>query len=73
VAALTKSQFELWWLQLTIGIVEIAIAFWVAGSFNQKTILLVVSVGAIALIRGVTELFLAFKLKGGPPGRLAVA
>jgi len=73
VAALTKSQFELWWLQLTIGIVEIAIAFWVAGSFNQKTILLVVSVGAIALIRGVTELFLAFKLKGGPPARLAVA
>jgi hypothetical protein len=32
-----------------------------------------VSVGVIALIRGITELFLAFKLRGGPPGRLAVA
>ena len=73
VAALTKSHFDLWWLQLTVGIVEIAIAFWVAGSFREKTILLVVSVGVIALIRGITELFLAFKLKGGPPGRLAVA
>jgi uncharacterized membrane protein HdeD (DUF308 family) len=73
VAALTKSRFELWWLQLTAGIVEIAIAFWVAGSFREKAILLVVSVGVIALIRGITELVLAFKLKGGPPGRLAVA
>ena len=73
VAALTKSRFDLWWLQLTAGIVAIAIAFWVAGSFREKAILLVVSVGVIALIRGITELFLAFKLKGGPPGRLAVA
>jgi len=73
VAALTKSRFDLWWLQLTAGIVEIAIAFWVAGSFREKAILLVVSVGVIALIRGITELVLAFKLKGGPPGRLAVA
>ena len=73
MAALTKSRFDLWWLQLTAGIVEIAIAFWVAGSFREQAILLVVSVGVIALIRGITELFLAFKLKGGPPGRLAVA
>jgi hypothetical protein len=47
---------------------EITIAFWVAGSFREKAILLVVCVGVIALMRGITELFLAFKLKGGPPG-----
>ena len=73
VAFMAKSQFELWWLQLIVGIVEILLAFWVAGSFRNKTILLVVYVGVIALTRGITELFLAFKLKGGPPTRLAVA
>jgi uncharacterized membrane protein HdeD (DUF308 family) len=64
VAFLTKDQFDLWWLQLVVGIVEILLAFWVAGSFKDKVILLVAYVGIIALSRGITELFLAFKLKG---------
>jgi len=63
VAFMAKSQFELWWLQLIVGIIEILLAFWVAGSFRNKTILLVVYVGVIALSRGITELFLAFKLR----------
>jgi uncharacterized membrane protein HdeD (DUF308 family) len=63
-AFVTRSEFELWWIQLVIGIVEILLAFWVAGSFREKTILLVVYVGIIALSRGITELILAFKLKG---------
>jgi uncharacterized membrane protein HdeD (DUF308 family) len=64
VAFMTKGQFELWWLQLTVGIIEILLAFWVAGAFRNQVILLVVYVGLIALSRGITELFLAFKLKG---------
>ncbi|HJU46624.1 MAG TPA: DUF308 domain-containing protein [Gaiellaceae bacterium] len=64
VAFLTKGQFELWWLQLILGIVEILLAFWVAGSFRKEAILLVVYVGIVALSRGITEIFLAFKLKG---------
>jgi uncharacterized membrane protein HdeD (DUF308 family) len=63
VAFMTKGQFELWWLQLVTGIVEIGLAFWVAGDFHEKAILLVIYVGLIALMRGITELFLAFKLK----------
>jgi uncharacterized membrane protein HdeD (DUF308 family) len=63
VAFMTKGQFELWWLQLVTGIVEIGLAFWVAGDFNEKATLLVIYVGLIALFRGITELFLAFKLK----------
>lgn len=63
VAFMTKGQFELWWLQLVTGIVEILLAFWVAGDFHEKAILLVVYVGLIALTRGITELYLAFKLK----------
>jgi uncharacterized membrane protein HdeD (DUF308 family) len=73
VAFLARSQFELWWIQLIVGIFEIVLAFAVAGNFREKAILLVVFVGLIALTRGITELVLAFKLKGGPPGRLAVA
>jgi uncharacterized membrane protein HdeD (DUF308 family) len=64
VAFMTKSYFELWWLQLVIGILEIVLAFWVAGSFRESAILLVAYVGIIALTRGITELFLAFKLRG---------
>ena len=75
VAFITRDQFELWWLQLIVGMIEILLAFWVAGAFTEKVILLVVSVGVIALTRGFTELFLAFKLKGlnGPGPRAAVA
>jgi len=64
VAFMTKDQFELWWLQLVVGIIEILLAFWVAGSFREKAILLVVYVLPVSLARGITELFLAFKLKG---------
>lgn len=64
VAFITKGQFELWWLQLVVGLLEILLAFWVAGNHKEKAILLVVYVGIIALSRGITEIFLAFKLKG---------
>ena len=63
-AYLTKQEFELWWVQLVVGIAEILLAFWVAGNFREQAILLVVYVGVIALSRGLTELILAFKLRG---------
>jgi uncharacterized membrane protein HdeD (DUF308 family) len=63
VAFMTKGYFDLWWVQLMLGIIEILFAFWVAGSFRNKVILLVVYVGIVALSRGITEIFLAFKLK----------
>jgi uncharacterized membrane protein HdeD (DUF308 family) len=64
VAFMTKAQFDMWWLQLVVGLLEILLAFWVAGSFREQAILLVIYVGVIALSRGITELFVAFKLKG---------
>jgi len=73
VAFMAKDQFDIWWLQLVLGIVEIGLAFWVSGSFRDSVILLVVYVGVIAVFRGITELFLAFKLKGLGRGRLAPA
>jgi uncharacterized membrane protein HdeD (DUF308 family) len=62
VAFTTKPVYDLWWLQLIVGIVEILLGFWVAGSFRDSIILLVIYVGVIALTRGITELFVAFKL-----------
>ena len=64
VAFIAKGEFELWWLQLISGIIFILLAFWVAGNHEQKAILLVVYVGVIALARGISEIFMAFKLKG---------
>jgi uncharacterized membrane protein HdeD (DUF308 family) len=64
VAVFAKGQFDLWWLQLVVGILEILLAFWVAGSFRKSVVLLVAYVGIVALSRGITELFVAFKLKG---------
>jgi uncharacterized membrane protein HdeD (DUF308 family) len=64
VAFITKPEFELWWLQLILGIVEMVLAFVIAGNWQAKAILLVVYVGVVALVRGFTELFLAFKLRG---------
>jgi uncharacterized membrane protein HdeD (DUF308 family) len=72
VAFFTKGYFDLWWLQLVLGILEIVLAFWVSGSFRQSAILLVVYVGIVALTRGITELFVAFKLRS-LKGRLAAA
>jgi uncharacterized membrane protein HdeD (DUF308 family) len=62
VAFTTKAVYDLWWLQLIVGIVEIVLGFWVAGSFRDSIILLVIYVGVVALTRGITELFVAFKL-----------
>jgi len=74
VAFMAKSQLEIWWLQLVLGLLEIALAFWVSGSFYDSVLLLVIYVGVIAIFRGITELFLAFKLKAmGGGGRLAPA
>jgi uncharacterized membrane protein HdeD (DUF308 family) len=63
LAFVTRPVFDLWWIQLIVGIIEIVLAFAVAGNFRQKAILLVVFVGVIALTRGITELIFAFKLK----------
>ena len=44
--------------------IEPGSAFWVAGSFRDKAILLIVYVGVVALSKGITDIFLAFKLRG---------
>jgi uncharacterized membrane protein HdeD (DUF308 family) len=67
VAVMARAQADLWWLQLVVGILEILLAFWVAGSFRRSVTLLVAYVGIVALSRGITELIVAFKLRSLRP------
>jgi uncharacterized membrane protein HdeD (DUF308 family) len=60
----TWHEAEHAWLTLVIGIVEIGVGFWAAGDFGNAVILLVVWVGVTALLRGVSEIILAFTLRG---------
>jgi uncharacterized membrane protein HdeD (DUF308 family) len=52
------------WLYLLLGVAEILIGFWAAGDFGHRAILLVVWVGVTALTRGISEIVLAFTLRG---------
>jgi uncharacterized membrane protein HdeD (DUF308 family) len=63
IAFMTKSVNELWWLNLIVGLAEIALAFWAAGYFGRKVVILIAFVGAWALMRGITEIILAFQVR----------
>ena len=64
IAFATKRENELWWIQLVVGLIELGLAFWVAGDFNEQVILLVVYVGVMCLSKGITDIILAFRLRG---------
>jgi uncharacterized membrane protein HdeD (DUF308 family) len=61
--ALSSRDEHLWWLTLILGIVQILLGFWAAGDFGRKTILLIVWVGAAALIRGISQIITAFTIR----------
>ena len=58
----TRSVNSAWWVQTVTGIIELALGFWAAGYWNRSVTLLVAWVGAIALIRGINEIVLAFRM-----------
>lgn len=59
-----KDVFSLWWTQLVAGIIELILAIWCAqGSLADRAALLILYVGIITLMKGVTEIILAFKLR----------
>jgi uncharacterized membrane protein HdeD (DUF308 family) len=64
VVALSNRAFDLWWLGLLVGIAELLIGFWAAGSPRESIELLIIWVGAAALARGIMEIVLAFRLRG---------
>jgi uncharacterized membrane protein HdeD (DUF308 family) len=54
---------ELWWVRLLGGLAEVLLAFWAAGNFGHKAFLLIVWVGAGALVAGITQISYAFELR----------
>lgn len=63
VVALARHGQDLWWIQLLLGLAQIVLGFWAAGDFGRKTVLLLVWVGAAALIRGISQIITAFTIR----------
>ena len=59
----SRHEVEVWWLQLIGGIIELALGFWAAGYYGRSAVLLVAWVAAFAIIRGVTNIVLAFRVR----------
>jgi uncharacterized membrane protein HdeD (DUF308 family) len=71
-----RDALHLWGLLLASGIIEMAIGIWAIGYPGRSAWLLILWVGIGALIRGITEIVLAFKLRHErehPSGTFAVA
>jgi uncharacterized membrane protein HdeD (DUF308 family) len=63
-AVATKPFNDYWWLGLTVGILEILLAFWVSQQFYPaRASLLILWVGFAALFRGMGEIAIAFRLR----------
>jgi uncharacterized membrane protein HdeD (DUF308 family) len=58
-----RPEIEVWWLQLVGGIIELALGFWAAGYYGRSAVLLVAWVAAFAIIRGVTNIVMAFRVR----------
>ena len=62
-AVLSREMNPLWWLGLTVGILEILLAMWVSQQYYDARIaLILIWVGFMALFRGISEIVMAFEL-----------
>ena len=62
-AVLSREMNPLWWLGLTVGILEILLAFWVSQQFYPaRAQLILLWVGFMAIFRGIEEIVMAFEL-----------
>ena len=62
-AFMVREEYDLWWLTLIAGVAEILIGFWAVGYLGRSLLLLAYWVGFFALFRGMTEIFLAFRIR----------
>jgi uncharacterized membrane protein HdeD (DUF308 family) len=58
----TRPVDEAWWVQALTGLIELGLGFWAAGYWQRSATLLIAWIGAIALLRGINEIVLAFRL-----------
>ncbi len=61
---MAKGIASLWWLNLVAGIIMVVMGFWLGGQFFiTKAYTLLVFAGIYALMKGVTDIVLAFEIK----------
>jgi uncharacterized membrane protein HdeD (DUF308 family) len=63
MSIMEREVLPLWGLVLGAGIIQIVIGLWAIGYPGRSAALLVLWVGIGALMRGVTEIFFAFRLR----------
>jgi len=63
IAISARREISVWWLQLITGIVEVLLGFWAAGYYGRSAVLLVAWVAAIAIMRGIRDIVLAFRVR----------
>jgi uncharacterized membrane protein HdeD (DUF308 family) len=69
---MSKDVNELWWLGVTVGILELLLAFWASQQyFPARATLILIWVGLAAMFRGITEIVLAFGIRKA--GKVAAA
>jgi uncharacterized membrane protein HdeD (DUF308 family) len=62
----TRHYFDLWWLTMTAGIIEILLGVWAMGYPGRSAALLILWVGIGAIIRGIADIVAAFQTRTGP-------
>jgi uncharacterized membrane protein HdeD (DUF308 family) len=63
LAIMTREVNDLWWMVLIAGILEVLLGFWASGYPGRSARLLLLWVGIGALIRGITQIVMAFQVR----------
>jgi uncharacterized membrane protein HdeD (DUF308 family) len=61
----SRHLLDLWWLTMTVGILEVLLGIWAMGYPGRSAALLVLWIGVGAIMRGVAEIVLAFQVHKG--------
>jgi uncharacterized membrane protein HdeD (DUF308 family) len=60
----SKDVNDVWWLGVTVGVLEIILAFWVSQQFfAPRAILILIWVAFYALFRGISQIVTAFHMR----------
>jgi uncharacterized membrane protein HdeD (DUF308 family) len=63
IALAVRHEVDLWWMTLTVGILEILLGMWAMGYPGRSAALLIVWIGVGAIIRGIAEIISAFRVR----------
>lgn len=71
LALASRHEVDLWWMTLIAGILQLVLGIWAMGYPGRSAALLLVWVGVGAIIRGVAEIVMAFRINTLQPEAVA--